>query len=101
MTVVLASSVANGRPHVIAALEQLDDAPAGQIAGPARDQDGLVVSLGHRAYSITPIARAGAARSIERPGFAKSTWTSRRRRSRNPASLIASHRVQSLRKGSS
>ena len=44
------------------------------------------------------MARAGAVASSERSGLAKRTWTSRRRRSRNPASLIASQSVQSRRK---
>ena len=97
----LAGGIPDGGPDAIAAANQLDDAPAAEIAGPAGDQNRLAVALCHRPYSITPVARAGATDPSERSGLAKSTWTSRSRRSRKPASLIASQSVQRRRNGSS
>ena len=77
----LAGRVANGRPDSVAPLDQPDDAPPGEIAGAAGGQDCLAVAFGH----WSPVTL------VDRRGFANSICTSRRRRSRKPASLIASH----------
>src|SRR4029450_14129279 len=79
----LPRGIANGCPHSVAALQQLDDAPAADVPRAAGDQDRLAVAWGHRSYPITRVALARAVASSERPGLMNRICTSRSRRSRS------------------
>ena len=58
--VALAGGVADGRAHRVTAVEQLRDAPAAEVAGPAGDEDGLIRGVAHTANLVRRRRARGA-----------------------------------------